>query len=179
VIIAAAAPVLAACAVFVGYSHEHSPLAAKEQRLHSVTAEVAALPPRPVAASTAGQGLIAERIARRSALDSVLDDRVSMDGSLTDLARILPADVWLTTLSLMSPTPADATAPSTATGVSMTGYTYSQVGVAKLMTRLELLPSFTNVALTNTTSSQIGTKNVVGFSLTATLLPAPTAAEGT
>jgi Tfp pilus assembly protein PilN len=179
VIIAAAAPVLAACAVFVGYSYEHSPLAKKERRLDAVKAQVAALPPRPVAASTAGQGLIADRIARRSALDSVLDDRVSMDGSLSDLARILPSDVWLTSLSLLSPTPADATAASASSGLSMSGYTSSQVGVARLMTRLELLPMFTNVALASTTASQIGMKNVVQFSVTATLSPATTTGEGT
>jgi Tfp pilus assembly protein PilN len=71
---------------------------------------------------------------------------------------VLPADVWLTGLTASAPASSaaagaaapSATTPSTADGVTLTGATYSQASVARVLARLNALPSLDRVRLTET-----------------------------
>ena len=54
----------------------------------------------------------------------------------------------------------------------MTGYTYSQEGVARLLTRLDLVPHLTNVQLQTSAASTIGTRQVVSFTIAAQVVNA-------
>jgi Tfp pilus assembly protein PilN len=122
---------------------------------------------------------------RLSQLSSSESSRVAWDGFMTNLARVLPEDVWLTTLSVAptAPTPA-ATAPTTTTsgstppaptptptttgptGFTIGGYTYSQASVARLMRRLNLLPWLDDVSLQSSTLTTVGTHSVFQFTIT-------------
>jgi Tfp pilus assembly protein PilN len=174
VAVAAAAPILAGCLVFVGYTLSHSSLHSKQGDLAAVRAQVAALPVSTTRVQPGGPAIISERTARRSALDSALLDRLDWDVALQDVARVLPGDVWITTLGFTSPTPADSTAPPAANpnGFTISGYTYSQLSVARLLTRLQLLPMLSGVTLGSTSSSTVANKPVVQFSVTAAVAPA-------
>jgi hypothetical protein len=112
---------------------------------------------------------------------------VAWDRALGDVARVLPATVWLTDMTVNSPTPADALLPATPapatssgpaagnSGFEINGYTYTMDDVALLLQRLQLLPTLSGVTLGSTSISMIGLKKVVQFSITASMVvPATT-----
>jgi len=114
-----------------------------------------------------------------------------------DLARVLPANVSLTELKASVPvplsttlvaaapgaapsgsgttpasattSPAQSTLPAAPTGVTITGYTFSQHDVAVLLGRLVALPSLDNVQLSTATTATLGKKDVVNFTILANL----------
>jgi Tfp pilus assembly protein PilN len=112
----------------------------------------------------------------------VLGGRLAWDAVFRDLARVLPENVWLSTLQLAQPTAAanlaDATAAPTPvaggaaptpTAVSIDGFTYTQPDVARLLARLATLPSLQRVTLTSSQSQVVGSKPVVHFVIVADL----------
>ena len=99
------------------------------------------------------------------------------------MSRVLPANVWLSTLSLTAP---DARQPGrrhggrllrrrrlalqpVPTAVAIDGFTFTQPDVARLLARLATLPSLKRVTLTSSTSQVIGSKKVVHFVIVADL----------
>jgi len=174
VIGAIAAPFVAGGLVLAGYAFEHSAVTSARGRLAAVQAQVAAIPHRVSTQPAPNSTLALEQQSRRSALDAALASRIPWDATLVDLARVLPADVWLTSLALTSPTPADSTAPTGAASTSaftIQGFTYSQDSVARLLTRLQLLPILSNVTLATTAASTVGLKPVVQFTVNAAITP--------
>ena len=182
VILAAAAPILAGSLVYLGYSTEHSSLAEKRAELSAVEAKIKAL--SASGSGAAGQAaLVGERSQRTAALVDALSKATAWDVTLDDLARVLPTDVWLTTLTAQSPTPAGSPAIPTVTpaatttttttttttpaatpppapnptSFTLTGYAQSQDAVAHLLARLQLLPMLSNVTLVSTNSSVVST----------------------
>ena len=114
------------------------------------------------------------------------------------IARVLPANIWLTQLNALSPTPTTAAPPpaapttTTSSGSSsssssaativpaapsaiftITGYAYSHDDVAHLLARLALVPSLANVTLGSTSSATVGPKAVVQFTVNATMQAGP------
>jgi hypothetical protein len=49
----------------------------------------------------------------------------------------------------------------------MSGYTYSQTSVARLLARLATIPSLQDVQLQQSANQPIGTRTVVGFTIVA------------
>jgi Tfp pilus assembly protein PilN len=108
---------------------------------------------------------------------------------------VLPDDVWLVKLSGNAPyastsatgpvagghAPAAASARSGATGstapggtssdgstmFNVEGYTYSQAGVARFMTRLAVVPDFENVQLLSSEQAQVSGRTVYHFQIGA------------
>src|SRR5262245_15574672 len=101
-----------------------------------------------------GTGATTSRI---SAATTIAGQRTSWDGFLGSLSRVVPEDVWLLSLSATATaatpvstpaaTPAPVAGAAAPTGVTFTGYTYSQPSVARMMRRLELVPWLQNVSL--------------------------------
>jgi type IV pilus assembly protein PilM len=149
----------------------------REDRLSVAERELAALPkPKRAEIDPALQG---EQAQRATAVAQVLGRRLAWDAVLRDVSRVLPADIWLTELNATVPTPANslttvAAAPAPAgpvapTGVTVTGYTYSQNDVAELLARLQTVPSMTNVQLQSSEIAEVGKKSVVQFTILADL----------
>ena len=78
---------------------------------------------------------------------------------------MLPDDVWLATLSAKAPVsssvpiaPAPAAAGTTvaATQFTLDGYTYSHPAVARLLSRLAVIPDLVNVQLQQSTLTKVG-----------------------
>jgi Tfp pilus assembly protein PilN len=186
---AAAVPVVAIILVAIGYSSASSTVAAEKTKFAALQVQVAALggatPVRPKTATTDAATmaqwnvLIGERTARRAELDAVLSQELPWDSMMRNVARILPSDVWLTQLGLTSPVTFGAasagaapvsTAPGAApTNFTISGYGESEKSIALLLTRLRLLPILANVNLGTTASTVIGSKTVVGFTVTASI----------
>jgi Tfp pilus assembly protein PilN len=151
----------------------------KQGALGRAKAELAVLPPLPGAQSQTEVQLVGQQKDRLNALTSALSRRVAWDRILREVATVLPDDVWLTNLSARSPSspaspsPAAPTAPGAApTGFVLTGYTYSQSGVARLLSRLAVLPDLRNVQLQSSALSKVGELQIVQFTILADV-PAP------
>ena len=181
--VAVAVPVAALALLFVG---ARGAVGDRQAELDSVQAQISALPePKgPEIDPT----LVGEQAQRATAVASVLGGRIVWDGVFRDLARVLPANVWLTQLSAKAPDPlvaaADATATATGSattaapvvattpsGVTMEGYTYTQPDVARLLARLATLPSLSRVTLSVSEEQELGDKTVVRFVVLADLNP--------
>jgi Tfp pilus assembly protein PilN len=147
-------------------------VAAQQRKLEDLNRIYQALPPPPAGPSAAQQQLAGEQSARVSALSTALTSRVAWDRVFREFSLVLPEDVWLTTLSAKSPiSPVTNTPTSTGTGppsqFTIQGRTYSHDGVARLLSRLQVVPDLTNVQLLSSTLSKVGGQDVVEFSIAA------------
>jgi Tfp pilus assembly protein PilN len=144
----------------------------KQSELDAAQAALALIPP-PKTQSDADKQLATEREARTQALATALQRRVAWDRVLRQLSLVLPEDVWLSTLSASAPVssiaaevtpPAPSAAPS---GLTIEGYTYSHAAVARLLSRLGVIPDLTNVTLARSSISRLGSQKIVQFKISA------------
>ena len=75
-----------------------------------------------------------------------------------------------TTTTAAPPPPA----PTTVQPLNLQGYTYSQDGVARLLSRLQVVPALENVKLVSSTESVVSGQTVVSFTITADVRPQET-----
>lgn len=137
--------------------------------------------------------VVQERADRVAALAAALQTRVPMDRLLREISYVLPEDAWLTGLAASAPVSADpnsppgttpAQGPSGAPGVTIQGVTYTHESVARVLSRLEVIPSLADVRLTasarvqpqadktsdaGTTTKQKPKPTVVTFTVSASL----------
>jgi Tfp pilus assembly protein PilN len=174
-LISTALIVLVTGLVGVLYFSAKSTSTTRQLELEDAQAELALLPtPSELASQTAGQRKLAsERQARISALSAALGHRVAWDRVLREISLVLPDDVWLTQLTALSPTPPTAAAaPATAPGAvpqgfTMAGYTYSHDAVARLITRLSVIPDLQNVWLERSLRTKLVGRHVITFTIRA------------
>lgn len=140
-------------------------VADKQERLDAKQAELDATPVPPPADGSAAS-LQQEKGQRVVALSTALGKRLAWDRVLRELSLVLPEDVWLTTLSAKAPVEAAGVAP--AAGFTITGNTYSHDGVARLLSRLAVVPHLSGVQLQHSSlsTSEAG-RRVVEFSIQA------------
>src|SRR5918996_2858731 len=128
----------------------------RRAELAAVEATIARLPEAPDPAVSQGI-LLAERSDRIRALAAALETRISFDRVLREISLVLPEDAWLTGLTATAPVniaPAgtEVPLPPVATtgpeGITIQGATYSHDSVARVLSRLSVVPSLENVRLT-------------------------------
>jgi Tfp pilus assembly protein PilN len=147
-------------------------VAAEQRKLDDLNRIYQALPPPPAGPSVAQKQLAGEQSARVSALSTALTSRVAWDRIFREFSLVLPNDVWLTTLTAKSPISPLTNASSTAgagapSEFTIQGRTYSHDGVARLLSRLQVVPDLTNVQLQSSTLATVGGQDVVEFSIAA------------
>jgi Tfp pilus assembly protein PilN len=132
--------------------------------------------------------LLASRGSRVAAVEAALSGRVAWDLVLRQIALVLPEDTWLDGLQLTSPTSPDAAATASTstttssttstsattsatapTGVVINGYTKSADGLARVIQRLSVVPSLSDVTLTTAQATQRGSKRVFQFTINANI----------
>jgi Tfp pilus assembly protein PilN len=162
-----AAAVAVAALLGISYQSASKNATTNQHQLDALNAQVAALAQPATSASQS----VRDRINQVTTADST---RMSWDGFMTKLARVLPEDVWLTSMQVQetaplapattpaAPAPAPAAAP---TGFTVSGYTYSQASVARLMRRLSMLPWLSDVSLQNSTETVVGNQSVFQFTI--------------
>lgn len=173
IVTACAGAVLATAVLAGGYLQASSKVGDANAKLASLETELAAIPKPADAESSALTSLSQERQQRVTALAAALSQRVSWDRILREVSLVLPEDVWLSTLQAQAPSSLTSapTVPGSTTAVSngftLTGFTYSQESVARLLSRLSLIPDLAQVQLTNATQQQVSGKDVIQFTVTA------------
>jgi Tfp pilus assembly protein PilN len=194
--LAMVSPFVVAALLLAGVMLENSKINDNRATLQALQDELAALPP-PTAQPQTNSQLALQQSQRVAALGSALQSRVAWDRVLREISSVLPEDVWLTTLSAQSPqaappptptptpldtsssdgettttteTPAPATpapAPVNTAPLIIGGYTYSQEGVARLMSRLAVIPELQDVKLVSSSTASVSGREVVQFSIQA------------
>jgi Tfp pilus assembly protein PilN len=184
---AGSVPIVAAMLVFIGYVRAQTDASEQLGRVTALQLEIDRAKPVAVTKTIDTSALVSSRAQRRAALADAISKEVPWDRTIGDIARVLPSTVWLSDMTVVSPTPADSLVPTTpaptpstgptsgTAGFTINGYTYTMDDVALLLQRLQLLPTLSNVTLNSTSGSTIGLKNVVQFSITASMVP-PSAA---
>ena len=164
----------------VMYFSSKSAAEAKSYDLEIAEAELALLPtPAEIEEKNAPRTKLAgEHQARVTSLTTAMGYRVAWDRVLREISLVLPEDVWLRNLAAASPTPGAGTKPpETPAGMPPTlmtieGYTYSHDAVARLITRLSVIPDLKNVWLVSSSRAELLARSVVTFVIKADVRPA-------
>jgi Tfp pilus assembly protein PilN len=169
------------CAVFVasvlgaGVMFEAGKVKKAQTDLRSAQAELAALPAPPPARSATDSQLASQQDARLAALSTALARRVAWDRILREVSLTMPDDISLQSLEAKSPVTgstqnpaAPTSAASLAQGLTIRGTTYSHASVARLLSRLSVIPDLTNVQLIDSTAVGVaGGPRIVSFQIAA------------
>jgi Tfp pilus assembly protein PilN len=148
----------------------------KQAELATLQSELAAIPTPDASRVKTQTALAADKQARVTALSAALSRRVAWDRVFRELSLVLPNDVWLATIAAKAPVPSSsavvppAAAPGAtvaATGFTLDGFTYSHPAVARLLSRLAVVPDLVNVQLQQSTMQKVGTGTAVHFVIVA------------
>jgi Tfp pilus assembly protein PilN len=159
----------------------HGKVKSRELELAQKQAELAAIPVPAQSRLQQQDALVADKSARVAALNAALSKRIAWDRVLREFALVLPDDVWLLSLSATAPSSAAATpvagtsstsSSSTPTlggqlGFSIEGYTYSHDAVARLLTRLAIVPDLQQVQLISSQQAKLGNRAIIHFKISA------------
>lgn len=192
--LAVVSPFLVGSLLAAGYLLASSKVNDNKATLQALQVELAAVPPPPTPKHQVAPELALQHDQRIIALGPALQARVAWDRILREISSVLPGDVWLTTLSATSPPPIAAPiAPPPSTDTTTTsssettttaapplpppppatsplrlaGYTYSQEGVARLLSRLELIPELQDVKLVQSSQTSLVGRDVISFTIQA------------
>jgi Tfp pilus assembly protein PilN len=162
--------VLAASLLTVGFVTANGKVGSREQELASLEQELAAAR-RAAKPKPRETGKAAERDQRLTALSGALAERLAWDRLLREVSLVLPEDVWLSSLGAGGGTPAEGASDATSgRTVTFNGYTYSQEGVARLLTRLGLVPDLGEVKLQKSTVTSVGSQQIYNFTILADVI---------
>jgi Tfp pilus assembly protein PilN len=180
-----------------GYMLEHKRAGSEQTQLASAQAQLAAAqarlqqlqshPKKPILPTPS---VTSQEKPWRDAVASALSTRIAFDRALLEFERVVPSDVTVSDLTMGAPgaatssgtTTTAGSAPTTGTtgggSFTLSGKTFSEDSVARLLSRLMLVPDLTGVSLqTSTTDPQTG---IVTFAISAQVKGAPvTAAPAT
>lgn len=142
----------------------------RQQELAAVSAKERALVARVEGARN--EQALADREQRKAALDAALAHRIAWDRVLRDVARVLPPQVSVTSLSVQAPTApgaapvaaAEETGPS---GLVLTGVALTQPSVALVLDRLELVSALVGVELQSSTLTTVKNRTARTFTIAA------------
>src|SRR5207244_5049515 len=110
---AASRPWVAVSLVSIGYSRAHAKATDQLGQVSALRLEVERATPLVKTKTVDTSALVSTRAQRRAALEDAVAKEVAWDRTLADVARVLPATVWLSDMTVVSPTPADAAVPTT------------------------------------------------------------------
>jgi Tfp pilus assembly protein PilN len=186
VVVGSALGVIVLLALGAGFMNVHSKVNREQTKLTTARTELARLSltkkdpviakpvvTRPIVPIPA---VTSEMQPRLAAVTGAMSTRIAWDRILREFSLVLPTDVTITSITLTAPAAATATtgAPTGAPsqGLSISGSAFSHDGVARLLSRLMLIPDLANVTLANSTASTSGTSGVQ-FNISAGVKGAP------
>lgn len=168
VVLAATAPVLASALVYLGYSLEHSKVADRQIALDTVQSQVESRSPSQTLVAAAAT-ILSEKTSHQLELEDALRNQMPWDVAFDQIARVLPANTWLTNVTMNSPTPVSAGGSAASAPCTITGYAMTQADVAHILARLTLVPVLSKVGLGSVTVAVVGKTNVLQFTINATV----------
>ena len=191
--LAVLAPFVVVSLLVAGYLLTSAKVNDRKATLQALRDELASLPAPPPQPQVSPE-LVALRDQRIAALSSALQTRLAWDRILRQISAVLPGDVWLTTLSAqqLAPPPVTSTTtsatsttstttttsttpaapaapvpPPTAGPLNAAGFTYSPEGVARLLTRLAVVPALQDVQLVSSSQTVVSGRQVFAFTIKA------------
>ena len=172
--------VFVSAALAAAFLIESGKTAGKRNELANLEAQLALIPEPPPTPAGEATPLVEAQSVRVGALSTVLARRVAWDRVLRGLSLVLPEDVWFTSLSAKAPLSSSTADPplpndptAAPTGFTISGHTYSHEGVARLLSRLSVLPDLTDVELQQSRLvSEPGRPTTVNFTIVANVRPA-------
>jgi Tfp pilus assembly protein PilN len=124
-------------------------------------------PAVPITPIVPPPSIVGQEAVWLASVTSTLSQRIAWDRVLREVSLVMPDDVTLSSLTMTAPATPGAipTGPAaSAQGFVITGSAFAYPSVARLLSRLGLVPDLSNVTLTSTTSSS---KTGVDFAITA------------
>jgi Tfp pilus assembly protein PilN len=176
VLVPVAAAVLLTALLSVTFLSASGKVKDKQAELQSLNATLAAIPTPDASKIQSQNALATDKQVRVTALSAALTRRVAWDRIFRELSLVLPEDVWLTTLSArapvsssipVAPAPAATNTSVAASQFTLDGYTYSHAAVARLLSRLSVIPDLVNVQLQQSTLTEAGASKTVHFIIAA------------
>jgi len=163
------------CGLFLS---AHGNVSSRQLELTQKDAELAAIPVPAQSQLQQQDALVADKQARVAALNTALSRRIAWDRILREFALVLPDDVWLLSMSATAPTlatvaPNTTSASSTAPalggqlGFNIEGHTYSHDAVARLLSRLSVIPDLERVQLVTSEETVLGSRTAIHFKIAA------------
>jgi Tfp pilus assembly protein PilN len=159
----------------------HGTVKSRRLELAQAKEELAAIPVPAQNELQQQDALVADKKARVTALNAALSRRIAWDRVLREFALVLPDDVWLKDLTVAAPTLGTATSATSSTssssssgslvtseqGFIIEGYTYSHDAVARLLTRLAVIPDLEQVQLLTSEDAPLNNRMIVHFKISA------------
>jgi hypothetical protein len=197
VVVGSALGVVVMIALGLAFYVEHSAAAKQQARLNTARLELAQLsikqqhkkpkptkPAVPITPVVPPPSITGQEATWLSSVETNLSQRIAWDRVLREVSLVMPDDVTLTSLSMSAPaTPTVipgvvATPPATgaAQDFSIAGDAFSYDSVARLLSRLSLVPDLSDVTLTNTSAGSTaaaGAASSVQFNISANVKGAP------
>jgi Tfp pilus assembly protein PilN len=192
VVVGSALALVVMIALGAAFYTAHSKAAAAQQRLQTARLELGQLslrhhpqpkpvkPAQPITPIVPPPSITAEEASWLSAVTTTLSDRIAWDRLLREVSLVMPDDVTLTTMTMTAPAttapvpgvltgapPTDATQ-----GFTIAGTAFSYDSVARLLSRLALVPDLSDVTLTGTSSTASDSASVM-FNITAAVKGPP------
>jgi Tfp pilus assembly protein PilN len=155
--------VLVTTVLCAGFLLQSAKVAEKRNELDATRAELALVPPPAPTGPSDANGLAGQEAARVVALQAALSGRIAWDRLLREVSMVLPKDVWLSSMTLSAPVPGDILG----TPFVLIGNAYSHEGVARLLSRIALIPDLTNVRLDHSNKMTPGERSAVEFKIMA------------
>jgi Tfp pilus assembly protein PilN len=185
VVLGSAVGLIVLIALSLGFFLAHSNATAQQKKLKEAQIELGKLslikrapvtaPKKPTRPIIPIPAITSQETPLMQAVSGALAYRIAWDRILREFSLVVPDDVTISTLSMTAP-PTIAAAPgstTTATGLTLQGLAYSHDSVARLLSRLMLIPDLSDVTLSSSTA-QAGAQGVQ-FSITASVKGAPPA----
>jgi len=184
VVVGSAVGLIVLISLTLGFYLAHSNASSEQKKLTAARVELAKLslikrptpkvPKKPTRPIIAIPAVTAEQTPLMQAVSGALSYRIAWDRILREFALVVPDDVTITTMQLTAP-PTVAPAPGsivTPTGLQLQGLAYSHDSVARLLSRLMLIPDLSDVTLGGSTAQATGG---VQFQIIANVKGAPPA----
>jgi Tfp pilus assembly protein PilN len=186
VVVGSALGLVVLIALVAGFMNVHSKVNAEQKKLTAARIELGRLATQKREAPKAYKpvkqkpivpipAVTSEEQPRLDAISAALATRIAWDRILREFSLVLPTDVTLKTLSLTAPSTAASGAttgtPGAAQNLTLDGTTFSHDAVARLLSRLMLIPDLTNVSLSS--SAAASDSGIVAFSISAGVKGAP------
>ena len=177
VVVGSVLGVVVIIAMAAGFLAAHSKVTAEQKKLSAAQVELGALSlhkrpaakvktPKPTRPIIPVPAVTTEEQPRLDEIADAMSTRIAWDRILREFSLVMPDDVTISSLSMSAPT---AAAPTQ--GVTIAGLAYSHDSVARLLSRLMLIPDLSDVTLANSTGST--STPGVQFSISATVKGAP------
>ena len=173
-------------AMATGFLVAHSKVSAEQKKLTAAQIQLGQLSlhkraPVKVKTPKATRPIIpvpavtSEEQPRLAAIADAMSTRIAWDRILREFSLVMPDDITISTLNMSAPSASSSSTGTTTTsgqGLSISGLAFSQDSVARLLSRLMLIPDLSNVTLSSSTASTTGGSGV-SFNISAAVKGAP------